>query len=385
METTASIKGTGDNELPSSVHEVLSSEDLLIEIFLRLPLTSLHLSRSVSKLWLSHITFPNFIMRWNQIPNHHPTSGLLLRGSRSSDEYDFLPLDIRIPADSYRLHAPLEGSTFRILDSCNGLLLCCANSKHDVYVYNPSIHNMFKMLPECDGLYLFLDDSYGGLKMAFDPTKSPYYKVVNAQSMYSHVERIRIHTYSSKTGNWSVYKELFIPEDFESFYEGIYWNDAIHWLNWSKKGQILHHKLDVEHQGKKNILTHLTLDDTMNCDYCRLFQSRGCLLLVTMIGTPVPKLNVYEMTNDDSRWSVKYFVTLDEGWRSMPTNNIRDSFGVLSINLGEREEDSFLVMFLDGKVVRYNFVSRNVSTLTNYRSSGPPPFSFEFIASFARV
>ena len=57
-----------------------------------------------------------------------------------------------------------------------------------------------------------------------------------------------------------------------------------------------------------------------------------------MFATPSIKLNVYEMTNDDSRLSVKYFVTLDEGWRSMPTNNIRDSFGVLSINLGEREK-----------------------------------------------
>ncbi|GJR27043.1 retrotransposon protein, putative, ty1-copia subclass [Tanacetum coccineum] len=70
-------------------------------------------------------------------------------------------------------------------------------------------------------------------------------------------------------------------------------------------------------------------------------------------------------------------------WRSKPSN-IWDSFGVLSIMLGEREEDLFLVMFLDGKVVRYDFVSRNVSTLTNFHSSRPP-VSFEFITSFARV
>nr|GFD46191.1 hypothetical protein [Tanacetum cinerariifolium] len=100
----------------------------------------------------------------------------------------------------------------------------------------------------------------------------------------------------------------------------------------------------------------------------KLFTSRGCLLLAVAFDTHALKLNVYEMSNNYSGWSVKYFVTLDEGWRSTPTNNIWNSFGFLSITLGEREDDSFLVMFLDGKVVRYNFVSRNVSTLTNYRS-----------------
>ena len=131
------------------------------------------------------------------------------------------------------------------------------------------------MLPQDDDLFLHLDDSYGGLKMAFDQTKSPYYKVVNAQSIYSHVECIEIQTYSSKTGNWSVYKELFIPKDFESFYEGIYWNDAIHWVNWSRKGKISHHKLDVEYQGKTNIHTHnvIALDDTVDCYRFQLFES----------------------------------------------------------------------------------------------------------------
>ncbi|GKB78045.1 F-box protein-like protein isoform X1 [Tanacetum coccineum] len=367
METIASIKGTGDYELPSSVHKVVFDEDLLIEILVRLPLISLHLFRFVSKWWLSLITSPKFIMRRSQIPNLDPTSGLFLHGNRPSDEYDFLTLDIRIPANSYRLNPPaLEGRTFKILDSCNGLLLCCTNWR-TIYVYNPSINNMFKMLPKDDYMFMSLncDDISGGSKMAFNPTKSPYYKVVNAQFMNSNCDMIQIQIYSSKTSNWIIIDD-FDPRDFKFFSKGIYWNDAIHWLD-CPNGQILHHKLDLEHQAKTNIYTHVPLDDTVDCSYVQLFESHGCLLFVAMFDTPILKMDVYEMSNDDSRWSVKYFVTLDEGWRSKPSN-IWDSFGVLSIMLGEREEDLFLVMFLDGKVVRYDFVSRNVSTLTNFHS-----------------
>nr|GEX23075.1 hypothetical protein [Tanacetum cinerariifolium] len=206
-------------------------------------------------------------MRRSQIPNLDPTSGLFLRGNRSSDDYDFLPLDIRIPSNSYRLNSPTLGCrTFKIWDSCNGLLLCWTNWR-TIYVYNPSINNMSEMLPQNVDLFLDPDDDIGGLKITFDRTKSICYKV----------------------------------------------------------------------------------------------------------------MDVYKMSNDDSRWSVKYFVTLDEGCRSKPSN-IQDSIGVLSIMLGEREEDSFLVMFLDGKVVRYNFVLQKVSTLTNYCFSRSP-----FITSFARV
>nr|GEW38828.1 hypothetical protein [Tanacetum cinerariifolium] len=156
------IKGKGDNEHPSSVHKVVSSVDLLIEILVRLPLISLHLFRFVSKWWLSLITSPKFIMRRSQISNLDPTSGLFLCGNRSSDEHDFLPLDIRIPVNSYRLRAPFAGSTLTILDSCNGLLLCSTDWRN-VYVYNPSINNMFQMLTDdhCD-MFLYLDESYGG-------------------------------------------------------------------------------------------------------------------------------------------------------------------------------------------------------------------------------
>ncbi|GKB20896.1 hypothetical protein Tco_0854819, partial [Tanacetum coccineum] len=103
----------------------------------------------------------------------------------------------------------------------------------------------------------------------------------------------------------------------------------------------------------------------------RLFESRGCLLLISrddidskdftiyemVKGCPVwtvrddigsTEFTIYEMMNGSSVWSVRYLVnivqllnSLHEGW------SIRT--GVWSICLGEREEDAFMVINLSEK------------------------------------
>ncbi|GJR20676.1 hypothetical protein Tco_0969203 [Tanacetum coccineum] len=328
-------------------------------------------------------------MRRSQIPNLDPPSGLfLLRPARIYD-YDFVPLDNRIRDPRC---ATLAGSIYKILQSCNGLLLCCTRiPSDDYYVYNPSINNMFKLLPQCDkNLALYLGGG-GQMRMAYDPTKSPHYKVFHAELFHNQPGSfIQIQTYSSQTGNWSAYAaRLYPPACFCYFYKGIYWNNAIHWLNCPDGQTILHYKLDVDHQVLTNIQTRVTLDDDKVDSDCQLFESRGFLLFVTLFDTDhVPKLNIYGMRNEDSVWSVKYIVNLDEV-RIFPkiwsvATSFWASFGVLSIILGEREDDSFLVMVLYDKVVRYNFVSQTVSTLCDFVSYAPPE-SFQLIASFARV
>ena len=68
------------------------------------------------------------------------------------------------------------------------------------------------------------------MKMAFDPTKSPHYKVVYASSISDEDDDpvlIQIQTYSSETGNWDfVCSDTFPSKCFPGFNMGIYWNDA---------------------------------------------------------------------------------------------------------------------------------------------------------------
>ncbi|GKB29949.1 hypothetical protein Tco_0869350 [Tanacetum coccineum] len=104
----------------------------------------------------------------------------------SSFDCDFVSLDPIINSrkytikNSFTLGSTEEADKVTILQSCNGLLLCTGSRRHAFnYVYNPST-NLLKILSEPD--YVNVDSNvYGcaGLRLAFDPTKSPYYKVGN--------------------------------------------------------------------------------------------------------------------------------------------------------------------------------------------------------------
>ncbi|GKD60985.1 hypothetical protein Tco_1298494 [Tanacetum coccineum] len=93
----------------------------------------------------------------------------------------------------------------RILQSYNGLLLCIGSAwPVFYYVYN-SFNNLLKRIPQPN--YSHDDSGFyssGVLRMAFDPRKSLYYKVVKAgrTSGETHVQ-----IYSSETGNWSLCRD----------------------------------------------------------------------------------------------------------------------------------------------------------------------------------
>ncbi|GJV66181.1 hypothetical protein Tco_1477009 [Tanacetum coccineum] len=122
-----------------------------------------------------------------------------------------------------------EVNPVRILQSCNGLLLCSGSAwPIFYYVYNPST-NLFKILPQPN--YYLCDDSCffssGVFRLAFDPRKSNHYKLVQAGG---EAGETWIQIYSSKTGNWSFCKDRFSYFSFDHFESAIYWNDTYHWL-----------------------------------------------------------------------------------------------------------------------------------------------------------
>nr|GEY49241.1 hypothetical protein [Tanacetum cinerariifolium] len=108
---------------------------------------------------------------------------------------------------------------------------------------------------------------------------------------------------------------------------------------------------------------------------------------------------IYKMRNGCSVWSVRYLVNTDdfmnlllEGWSICST--------IWSIVLGEREDDSCLVINLSGKVVEYNLISKTLHEIYDIGSNQLDdnrdddelvmPFEadhnvFEFIPSFASV
>ncbi|GJW96428.1 hypothetical protein Tco_0178236 [Tanacetum coccineum] len=89
---------------------------------------------------------------------------------------------------SFSLGSTKEADNVKILQSCNGLLMCGGSGMPVFdYVYNPST-NQYKKLSYAD---CSLDNSpyysSAGLRIAFDPTKSPHYKLVDIRIQMSHL------------------------------------------------------------------------------------------------------------------------------------------------------------------------------------------------------
>ncbi|GJY44338.1 hypothetical protein Tco_0432551 [Tanacetum coccineum] len=141
----------------------------------------------------------------NKITKVDPHVGLFVNHIGYLFECDFVSLDSRLQSkksamdSSFTLGSTEKVDNFKILQSCNGLLLCIGSGRPVFYyVYNPST-NHFKKLshPDCS-----LDNSpyyrSDGLRMAFDPTKSSHYKLVDAGRTSCDID---IEIYSSETGN----------------------------------------------------------------------------------------------------------------------------------------------------------------------------------------
>ncbi|GKB72434.1 reverse transcriptase domain-containing protein [Tanacetum coccineum] len=130
-------------------HKVLTNDNLLSEILIRLPMLCIHLFTSVSKQWLRIITSSDFTRNSSQIRNLDPPAGLFVNHITSTFQCVFVLLDPRIKSRKYTSDKSFTLGFTEAVD----------------YAYDDS-------------------NFYGcaRLRLAFDPTKSPDYKVVHAGS-----------------------------------------------------------------------------------------------------------------------------------------------------------------------------------------------------------
>ncbi|GKF42237.1 hypothetical protein Tco_0125579 [Tanacetum coccineum] len=126
----------------------------------------------------------------------------------------------------------------------------------------------------------------------------------------------------------------------------------------------------------------------------RLFESLGCLLLVSRHDIDSKEFIVYEMVKGCPVWTVGYIVITDEFMTPLP-----DRWSIWStlwsIGLGDREEDSFLVINISRKVVKYNIISKTISQVFDigsnemdveyelFQAYKVAHYPYEFIPSFS--
>ncbi|KAF7147811.1 hypothetical protein RHSIM_Rhsim03G0161800 [Rhododendron simsii] len=262
-------------------------------------------------------------------------------------------------------------NNIRIINSCHGLLLCrfCytrqknhnpdyavqeQNRDPNYVVLNPTT-KQFKILPKChlSGLK--------GLTLAFDPSKSPHYKVVSVCVCFRHTTSMltyaveyyhEIMTYSSETGSWKASGVTFAAKDREQYTSGVYWNGAVNWFsNWGK-GDSVYYNVD---EGRLGIIPLPPIpegNDWYSREFRHYWESRGHLHLVE-INSGMYRVDVYEMERDYSGWFVK--VSADLYALEIPRDPLYCLFGILCVVRMERDEESFLVLHVPDKVLRYSF------------------------------
>ncbi|KAF7135965.1 hypothetical protein RHSIM_Rhsim08G0168000 [Rhododendron simsii] len=347
------ITGGGTASEISPVAELISSNaDLLTEIFLRLPAKSLLRFKSVSKHWLSLITHSQF-STCHSIRNPRPSiSGLYFY---THGRLESVSLHGRQSLPS--LAIAVNGSKPRILHSCNGLLLCKASSRREpIYIVCNPTTQKYKLVPKPTGLSYRLYVRRGAY-LAFDPSKSPHYKVVLG-SRYSASKRepwcFEIDMYDSETGNW---KKILPPSTCCG--RGVFWNGAIHWLSYKKV--LLRFEVDAE----KMVALPLPRRSPRILPQNRVKYFGECgggLILIQTRSLKDTRFAILEWGSDTNRWIVKYLVKCRTIVSVFPEMRFFEIY-VLCVVKSEEKEDYKLVLAIPGKVISYNLKCNTMDVL----------------------
>ena len=121
---------------PSKSSEIVAgNDDLLKQILLKLPLKPLVKFTSVSKHWLSLISGPDFSHYGNPSCS---VSGLFIESFWDITVFDFVDLNQSSDPSNEQPRIPFRSISFldnsseiKILQSCNGLLLCSTNEAQE--------------------------------------------------------------------------------------------------------------------------------------------------------------------------------------------------------------------------------------------------------------
>ncbi|KAL5570193.1 hypothetical protein UlMin_026768 [Ulmus minor] len=366
----------------SEAETIANNVDLLTLILIHLPIRSLLKFKAVSKHWLSLISDPNFRRRASSKPK--PISGLFLFRT-FTPFYDFVSLGHENPslAPSRPLTFVQHPSGIKILQSCNGLLLCCtyetdqpfsgSYETHDpgtrFYIYNPTT-NQFNKLPRLRG-----DSKRFVLSMniAFDPSISPHYKVVCFQC-HNFSWQCQIKIYSSETrGPWKLSGNPFSVQEIGRLIpdSGVFCNSTIHWISHSETSLCF----DVNKEQRSELPMPLVPGGWDDSRVRYFGESHGHLHIANLYEPEKTQIDFYELEKDYNGWFLKYRVDFGGVVAAFPEMIRRnldpsdmDYYG-LSILCFVREEvddDSFLVLHVPGKAIHFRIKDEVFSKLCDF-------------------
>ncbi|WCJ36434.1 F-box family protein [Euphorbia peplus] len=372
MESTKKIISSSS----FSAEKIANNDDLLLQILIRLPVKPLLKFKSVSKHWLSLIANPNF-SRLGYLSHSPCICGLLVYTySRATYQYDFINLDCQHSNSQLKTLTSFDyPPDMRIIQSCNGLLLCSSipsfRSATKYYVCNPTTKQHHKLPP------LTPVGEFSGPYLAFDPSKSQDFKVICIRQFQIEEPDFQIKVYSSKSGKWRLSEATFSLDFDIGMHGGVFWNGGIHW--YTDSGPCLY--FDVDEEEMKEMPMPSPLPDEWIRRRVMYFRvSRGHLQLIEIYHPPSTRFDVWEMKNDRSGWSLKYKVNLDgiaSEFPGMISSFVDPSevkyyvFQIMCIVERETEEDeSYMVLHIPANIIRYDLKTGSYRKLCDFPPVG---------------
>ncbi|KAM5553568.1 F-box protein [Rosa sericea] len=351
----------------SSAAEVGKSEDLLNEIIVRLPAKPILRFKLVSKQWYSIISTQKFTVTYAK-RNPKPHLGFLLHARLNFQPYP-PTLFLSLGGYQYGKHPNfLEIPKLEIHHVCNGLLCCSKPHVHapeitSYYVCNHS-SGQSKWLRVLGSPCI---ERVKAFNLAFDPLKSPHYRLIFVSELSSLDEchLIKIDIYSSETESWRPSKKgIYILQYDIGFHIAVYWKDAIYWYN-QKNQSLAYFNFDDD---SMESLPKPQVSGTMT--YYYFGESGGHLHLVGACRPWTTLFTVFEMKEDRSGWFVKYngdFGALAAAFPKMVTNKPNRPYVFSLVNLlrGEKEEELIIVLTIPEGVIGYNVQDKTFEKLCN--------------------
>lgn len=134
---------------------------------------------------------------------------------------------------------------------------------------------------------------------------------------------------------------------------GLYWNGAINWFNKSEIRQhSVYYNVDEERLGFFPLPPMLEGNNLYGRELTHYGESRGHLHLVEIYDR-MHLVHVYEIERDYSGWFLKFSVDFDT--LGVPRDTRFSPFSILSVVQMERDDESFLVLNVPRKIMRYYF------------------------------
>lgn len=370
------------SEISPSSEQIAGSEDLLTEIFLRLPTKSLLRFQCVSKHWFSLISSTHFRRlhtRRNATSSASTVGVLLCR----HPNYDYLALNEERVAEMGRIYDRISDSrgskVVSNVNSCNGLLCLGFKSddwKTEFYVYNPTTgRDRFIPVPETMVVK--------SMNLAFDPKISDDYYVVCV--WFSVPEnRLRFSVYSSGSGIWRHSNEHCNEVDL-CCYGGVFWKGAVHWFSQTRPFLCL----QVDSCLFKSMPSTSIPEGQWYRNIEYFGESGGHLHLIEIHKPQDIEFDVLELKSDYSSWFVKYRVNLEFLTNLYPAMVNQELYSPADYNfpyafstlcfLTDEENRARVLISLPGKIVLFDMHNGIVKELADTK-----PDSFRDFINGAR-